>query len=150
MGYRSDVRIMVSKKGYKELKKFVDEDAKKYATPDYDHNLLENLDVKIENEYEVLIGWDCIKWYSPMKDWYQDVGCIERGLTYINELGYSYHFSRIGEDYSDIEELNVEGELDEYELDYPDIIRTFNDELPTPYNSPESSDLAEDEKKGDE
>ena len=150
MGYRSDVRIIVSKKGYKELKKFVDEDAKKYATPDYDHNLLNNLDVKIENDHEVLIGWNYIKWYQPNADWYQDVGCIERGLDHLNELGYSTHFARIGEDYGDIDEFNNECWLDEYELDYPYIVRCFDDALPTHNNSLESRQTDADQSKGDE
>lgn len=34
MGYYSDVRLTVSKKGYKKLRKYVDEEAKKVATPD--------------------------------------------------------------------------------------------------------------------
>lgn len=130
MGYRSDVRIIMSKKAYEEFKEYVRKDALNYATPDYDHNLLNHLDLDTSNELEVLIGWNYIKWYSPMNEWYQDVGCIERGLEYINELGYSYHFARIGEDYDDIEEINMEGEIDEYELDYPQILRCFDDGLP--------------------
>ena len=56
MGYRSDVRIIVSKNGYKELRKYIDEHIRKYKinnikegsvadVNNYDFNLLNSLDV---------------------------------------------------------------------------------------------------------
>lgn len=133
MGYRSDVRIITSKKGYKELKEYVDNRAKECVkvreSKEYDWNLLNRLNVKKENNFEVLIGWNNIKWYTNWDEYYEDVTIIEQGLDYINELGYGFRFSRIGEDYTDIEEICQDGTLeDEDALDYVYITRMFDDD----------------------
>ena len=45
MGYRSDIRIITSEKGFEELKKFVTKYLKEHNE---DYNLLENCDIKQE------------------------------------------------------------------------------------------------------
>ena len=60
MGYRSDVRIITSKKGYDRLSKYV----RKAVNDDIDMNLLENTDLKCVSSSGVLIGWNSIKWYE--------------------------------------------------------------------------------------
>ena len=61
MGYRSDVRIVTSKKGFKKLNDYV----KNYLKDkNEDYNLLEHLDFKVENSYEKYFGWNGIKWYD--------------------------------------------------------------------------------------
>ena len=126
MGYRSDVRIIVSGSGYKELCEYVKRESLKYANNDYDYNLLNHTDNMWEknNGDQVMIGWSYIKWYTPI---YDDVNIIENGLNYLKEKGFSYRFSRIGEDYDDIEEKYSDGGLDQY-LDWPCIERYFDDE----------------------
>lgn len=109
MGYYSDVRVIVSKKGYKKLRKYVDEEAKKLATPNYDYNLLNSTDIlkvnHIGDNDEILIGWNYIKWYeSNEPGWYDEVRIIMEGLKQLREDRMSYRFSRIGEDLTDIEE----------------------------------------------
>ena len=49
------------------------------------------------------------------------------GLSWLQDKGFSYTFSRIGEDYDDIEENHWEGELDQ-DVDWPWICRYFDDE----------------------
>src|SRR5574344_801960 len=100
MGYRSNVRIMISKKGYDELKKYTDnylfEKNWEYG------NLLNNFDIRAVNNDSVYLGWNDIKWYD-YED-YEDVNAIVYGLKYLEENDYSYRFARLGEDYDDYEE----------------------------------------------
>lgn len=71
MGYRSEVRIMTTKKGFKELNNYVKNYLSNLEHDDY--NLLDNLKFKAENDYAVYFGWSWIKWYGS----YQSVEAIE-------------------------------------------------------------------------
>lgn len=128
MGYRSDVRIVVSKEGYKELKEYVAAHAVKFKKPDndYSYNLIEHADsIKTKDcGDQVMICWNSIKWYEG---YYPDVDTVMGGLSWLQDKGFSYTFSRIGEDYDDIEENHWEGELDQ-DVDWPWICRYFDDE----------------------
>ena len=126
MGYRSDVRIVTSKKGYKVLDNYV----KKYLR-DHDKdrtwNLLKSPKIKKETPYTTYIGWDCLKWYEYSD--YVDVDAIMTGLDYLKENGYSYRYSRIGENYDDYDEQYYESDNEEeQDLVYPSIIRAFDDD----------------------
>ncbi|MBO5096028.1 MAG: hypothetical protein J6B98_04060 [Bacilli bacterium] len=126
MGYRSDVRIVTSKKGYKVLDDYV----KKYLR-DHDKNrnwnLMKRPNIKKETPYTTYIGWDCLKWYE-FSD-YEDVNAIMTGLDYLKENGYSYRYSRLGENYDDYDEQYYESDNeDEQDLVYPSIIRAFDDD----------------------
>ncbi len=154
MGYRSDVRIIVSKNGYKELRKYVEEHIKKYKVNNikegsvadsynYDFNLLNNLDVSKESAdgNEIYIGWDNLKWY----DGYEEVDAIMDSLNKLEDNGYGYKYARIGESFDDIEELeadNTEKDGVKY-LDYPSISRSFDD------FEYKDIDLSKDKRKGD-
>lgn len=132
MGYYSDVRLTVSKKGYKKLRKYVDEEAKKVATPDYDYNLLNNADIfkvrHVGDDAEFLIGWNYIKWYeSHTPGWYDDIRIIINGLKQLRDDRLSYHFSRIGEDLTDIDEDYWDDDEDPIDS-YMYIERHFNDD----------------------
>ncbi len=121
MGYRSDVRIVTSKKGYEELEKHV----KNYLGKDnIDHNLLDNTDVLIKGKNGILIGWNNIKWYENSD--YKDIDAIESGINRLSDKELGYRFARIGESYDDYEEKSEDGKEDEY-LPYPSMIREFDD-----------------------
>ena len=139
MGYRSDVRIIVSKNGYKELRKYIDEHIRKYKIDNikegsvadaynYDFNLLNNLDVSKASAdgNEIYIGWDSLKWY----DGYEEVDAVMDSLDKLEENGYGYRYSRIGENFDDIEEKEADNtEKDGVKfLDYPYINRYFEDD----------------------
>ena len=138
MGYRSDVRIIVSRNGYKKLKKYVDEHIKKYkinnikegtvaASYNYDFNLLNSLDVSktSEDNKQIYIGWNDLKWY----DGYEEVDAIMDSLSKLEDNGYGYWFTRIGENIEDIEEqYNDSTSKDGVKyLDSPSVIRCFDD-----------------------
>ena len=127
MGYRSDVRIAVSKKGYKEMLKYIEEFAKrKDLDKDDVIDLLNCTDISCENKYQKYFGWDWIKWY----DGYPQIDAITEALSYVEEKGYSYKFSRIGEDFTDIEEYGCDGEKDTKKnlfVDFPYLDRGFDD-----------------------
>ena len=116
MGYRSDVRIMTTKKGYNKLRKYTDEYLK---SKNYKYgNLMDDLDLNEETKYAKYIGWNDIKWYEGD----DDIDSIMSGLDYLEENNYSYRYARIGENYfeSDKEE--------EQDLEYPSMTRYFEDE----------------------
>ena len=140
MGYYSDVRIRTSKKGYEELKNYIDKViySKRNSLENfnnYDYNLLNHTDIQkdVKVQYnneeprdEVYIGFNSLKWY----DGYEDVDAIMNGLDHLGEKGYSYHFIRIGEDYDDIEEKYIKSSLEnEYDVDYIEINRSFVDDF---------------------
>ena len=122
MGYRSEVRIMTTKKGFKELNKYVKNYLSNLEHDDY--NLLDNLKFKAENDYAVYFGLSWIKWYGS----YQSVEAIESGLNHLKDNEMSYRFARIGENYDDYEEYSYESENEEeQDLEYPSVIREFDD-----------------------
>lgn len=122
MGYRSDVRIITSKKGFNELNKYVKDYLSKLDHDEY--NLLDNLKFKVENDYSVYFGWNWVKWYSS----YESVDAVESGLQHLKDKDMSFRFARIGESYDDYEEDSYESENEEeQDLDYPSMIREFDD-----------------------
>ena len=122
MGYRSDVRIVTSKKGFKELKSYVD----KFLKDKNEYNLLDNIQYKTENKYSCYFGWDYVKWYQES---YDSVIAIMRGLEHLKDNNYSYRYSRIGENYDDYDEHYYESEIEEeQDLEYPSFLRCFDDD----------------------
>ncbi len=126
MGYRSDVRIMTTKKGFNELKKFTN---KYLKNKNFEYlNLLEDLDFNKETEYAKYFGWNNIKWYETCEG-YEDVDAIIEGLNYLKDKDFSYRYVRIGESYDDYEEMYNESDKEsEQDLEYPFMIRKFDDE----------------------
>ena len=122
MGYRSDVRIITSKKGYERLQKHVEKYIKDKKV---DYNLLENADLRFVSNKGVLIGWNCVKWY----EWsdYHDVDSIMNGLEKLEEENYSYRYARIGENYDDIDEMYYDSTKEGEDIPYIDIARGFYD-----------------------
>lgn len=57
MGYRSDVRIITSKKGFDRLKEFVTNKIANSKNPDM-YNLMENLGFEHDNSYSKYFGWN--------------------------------------------------------------------------------------------
>lgn len=124
MAYRSDVRIIVSKNGYEELKKYVDNNL---PVEEKKYNLLENTDLKLFKDDQVLLGWNSVKWYEYSD--FKEVDSIMNGLKDLQEKEYSYRFARIGEQMDDIEERYVDGNNDSnIYLEYPAIDRYFYDD----------------------
>lgn len=126
LGYRSDVRIVTSKKGFDELKKFTDDylKAKNYTYG----NLLDDCKVISENSYSKYFGWDSIKWYENCDD-YEDVDAVMEGLHHLADKDFSYRYARIGESYDDYEEMYNESNIEEeQDLEFPSYIRYFDDD----------------------
>lgn len=123
MGYRSDIRIVTSKEGFEKLSEFV----KNYLKENNeDYNLLEECDIKQEGKKQCYFGWDSVKWYEHD---YKDVDAIMEGLSHLGENEYSYRYMRMGESYDDIEEQYYDGDKDKnIYLEYPNMIRGFDDE----------------------
>lgn len=124
MGYRSDVRIITSKKGFKELNNYVKDYLSKIDESNY--NLMEDLKFKVENKYSCYFGWNWVKWYENS---YPSVDAIMSGLEHLREKDLSFRYSRIGENYDDYETDYHESEKEEeQDFEYPSILREFDDD----------------------
>ena len=124
MAYRSDVRIVVSNRGYRELETFVDlnlpKDVKNY-------NLLKSPDVKKQGSDQIYFGWDSVKWYEDTG--FLEVETIMNGLNHLRDNEYSYNYARLGEEVSDYEEKYFEGDNDkDVSLEFPQLERYFDDD----------------------
>lgn len=125
MGYRSDVRIVTSKKGFDELKRITDKIIKDKKF-EYG-NLMDNCKIIYDNGFSKYFGWDSIKWYDGIEG-YEDVDAIIEGLEKLEEKDYSYRFARLGEELDDYEESSYESEREEeQDLEYPSLLRQFDD-----------------------
>jgi len=123
MDYRSQVRIITTKNGFKELKKF----NKEYFANNPNINnddLINNLDFKEEIKDKVYFGWDRIKWYTG----YKYVDLIMDGLAYLAKNDFSFSFSRMGDDLYDYDVLYYKSKVKKQSLNLPYIIRQFDDE----------------------
>jgi hypothetical protein len=123
MGYLSDVRILTTKKGYNELNKFVNEYMQKLNHEEC--NLMKNLDIKEENKFEIYFGWNEVKWYEGI---YSNVDAIMNGLSDLEDKDYSFRYARLGERYDDYDESCYESDTEEQELEYPCLLRKFDDD----------------------
>ena len=121
MGYRSDIRITTTKKGYDKFRKIV-----KDKTKNGDDNLLDYLDVMFVNSKGVLIGWDDIKWYDS--DTSSMVKNIMDSLDELEDNDITYNYARMGESPDDYDEKYYISETDKDYIPCPSIVRTFDDE----------------------
>lgn len=125
MGYRSDVRIITSKKGFKELKKYYDNYLKQH---NFEYTgLLDSIEINKETKDIKYFGWDYVKWYDYING-YDDVTAIMEGLNHLRNEGYAFRYARIGEKYDDYgEDLN--DSITDIDLPYIQMIRKFEDEV---------------------
>jgi hypothetical protein len=83
MGYRGDIRIVLTEAGFEEL-------VQKMA----ENTLLKYLDVNVHTNGQVLFGWNDIKYGNEVCE-------LRRSLDDLNDHAYSFVW--MGEDYDDIE-----------------------------------------------
>ena len=108
MGYTSEIRVILKRQDFEELKKKM---SKYYKEKNYDYDLFDTNDYLLmveENENWVKFGWNGLKWYKG----YEDVDLI---MEFI-ESREQYHYMRLGEEYGDLEERDML----EYEEDCPE------------------------------
>ena len=126
MGYRSDVRIITTGEGWKELKSFAEKYVK-YMT-DIETNIFKDayLDYfKTTEDGEIVyLGWNAIKWVEH--DNFYDVDGVMKGLRKLERLDIPFRYARIGEDYTDYDEDYHTNENDI--LPNTSLIREFDDQ----------------------
>lgn len=122
LGYRSDVRIVTSPKGYQEIKKYVNE----YLGQTPDYNLLNSCDLKIIGSKGVYLGWNGIKWYNNELG-YKEINAIMMGLDDLAQKDIPYTYARFGEDLEDYDEFSHMPEGKDY-IPYPVLNRYFDDD----------------------
>jgi hypothetical protein len=123
MGYKSDVRMIASKKGFKMLEGII---SKYLEDKKSDDNLFKYTDVKKSCDDFVYLGWNNIKWYE-FDDSFVGIQALYNGLEELKKKGYSYHLSILGSDYDDFESHDFEGKKEKFYLPYPRLIREFDD-----------------------
>lgn len=69
------------------------------------------------------------------------------GINHLGENEYSYRYMRIGESYEDIEEQSYDGEKDDIYLEYPNMIREFDDDYLKKLINDKQVDLQEENKE---
>lgn len=121
MASYSDVRIIVSEEGFfefrKEVEKYIKENNCKY-------NLLDKCDFKEQGKKQVYIGWNRINWNMFLSE----VQAIENSLYLLEEKDYSYRFAELGENEGEYELRTFDSSKEE-NLDYPNLIRKFDDDF---------------------
>lgn len=90
MGYRSDVRVITTVKGYEEIRGKIDDSKYGYLLNKAVFSVIK------KTEKQVYFGWTYIKWYSS----YADVKFVEELLEQLKE---PYRFGRLGEEGGDFE-----------------------------------------------
>ena len=113
MGYRSEVAIKCQPNAFEKLMEVCGESLMK---PD---SVIEDGDCKI-------LYWDWVKWYSS----FEEVAVIEKCMQWLDENhepdsddGLGYHFIRLGEDGSDVEDETNDFEVELYytrKIDIPE------------------------------
>ncbi|MBE6153922.1 MAG: hypothetical protein E7166_06850 [Firmicutes bacterium] len=138
MSYRSDVRIITTKKGYYKLKKYVESNLNKD-----DYNLLQdNIFDNKKNSNIFYLGWNNISW-AELCD-FKHIDVIINGLKYLKENSCSYNFARMGENYDDYDSKYFISDKDP--LDYLIVFdRKFDDDMVLNYIKEYNYDY----KKGD-
>ena len=127
LGYRSDVRIVTSKKAFDRLNEIIN---KKIEGTEID-NLLDYCNVKKIGNEVCYFGWNDIKWYEHCEG-YEDIDAVEDALDQLMDEDLSYNFARMGENVDDYDERCNDGDSDEMSEDsylpYPFMARYFDDE----------------------
>lgn len=124
MGYRSEVRIITGIEGFKKLQEFVENYLKEKKLDVKEYNLLNSLDIESKGKNQIYFGWNYVKWYEGD---YPDVDAIMNGLNYLEDNDYSIRYMRIGEDIEDYDDRYFDGNKEEVDLEYPIMIREFDD-----------------------
>lgn len=123
---KSDVRIVTSINGFVALKQFVNSYLNKNINNNSVKNLLEHCDIQHRNHRQCYFGWNE---YSNW-DGYKEINseAIMEGLRLLEENNYSYRYYKLGEDKENYEENFFDSEKEgEQDLEYPNIIRQFDD-----------------------
>ena len=122
MGYTNDIRVLLPEKEFNALDEklrategFCGYDVKSFRSEYPD--TVKRFSPEREPVKFVYFGWDCINW----SDYNELVDAVEAAV----DESEHYHFMRIGEDYSDIEERYGLGDV---WIDSISISRHFDDE----------------------
>lgn len=108
MGYRSNVAISMYEKDFNKLLEATKTNAELKRLIEYTDKIIKTYDNII------ILRWNSIKWYEE----YSDISAFIDFINQVDEEGNNlipYCFTRVGEDYEDIEvihHINNEWELD--------------------------------------
>lgn len=100
MSYRSVVKLITTKAGWKRIRKEVSR-----LGVDERYSLISGVGELICDSKYVLAEWDDIKWYEGRDE---EVDAIMRALRQFDVEHIPYQYLRIGEDWEDYERLSEE------------------------------------------
>lgn len=101
MSYYSDVALVTTKQGWKLIEKAVK------ATPDGNYVLGDTDLTTYHNNKYTVYQKSGIKWYETS---FPEVKAFMDELNYLEELGIPFRYARIGEDDTDVERREFDGE----------------------------------------
>ena len=122
---KSDVRIVTSINGFEMLQQFIESCINKNADDSSVKNLLKDC-FQHKNHKQCYLGWNEYSNWDGFGD--KNSEFIMEGLRFLEENNYSYRYYRLGEDKEDYDEHHFDSEKEgEQDLEYPNIIRQFDD-----------------------
>ena len=103
MGYRSEVRIATTPKGWQMIQenypRFLKPRTEKSSFNEEElFDLLDWMDHFKSDDTGVYFGWDNIKWYSS----FPEINAMVDTLNFLEDKEIPYQLVRLGEDYADI------------------------------------------------
>ena len=119
MGYRSDIRLRTTYKGYNVIKEYVENYLSNLIE---NYNYFDNCDFIDKENNEITLSWNYFKWDNTKNG----EKAIYSGLKILEKLDISYHFARIGEDITDVEE-KFNHSRKNHNVDSLTLIRMFDD-----------------------
>lgn len=105
MGYRSDVKLVMTKKAYDGMVAMAENE---FGLNSYEYDFIaNNEDKKIAKDNDIVIlSWNDVKWYND----FAEVQFIQEYLNVMYDANESYNFIRLGEEIDDIEKEGCYGD----------------------------------------
>lgn len=118
MGYKTDVRLITTLKGFREIKKFAEQ---KIAENDENAEILKEPDIEQKYKDIIKLGWNDMRG--------NEVDLLQECMIEFMEKDITYRAMYLGENIEDIEENSYTSPKDNKKfIPYPSITREFDEE----------------------
>lgn len=118
MGYKTDVRLITTLKGFREIKKFAEQ---KIAENDEDAEILKEPDIEQKYKDIVKLGWNDMRG--------NEVDLLQECMLEFMEKDITYRAMYLGENIDHIEETYYTSPKDNKKfIPYPSVTREFDEE----------------------
>ena len=111
MGYYSDIRLIVTKRGYELIKEHESNE---------ESNILGDVEINKEVGDIVYLGWNNEKGLELREE-------LEEAMNVLGDMDLSYRLTIIGDNLDDIEENSYTSSKDDF-IPYPSLTRQFDED----------------------